>query len=40
MENMTNEMLYEVKRQRGLVKPIVGLDQQAMPRPYNEDEDF
>jgi hypothetical protein len=40
MENMTNDMLYEVKRQRGLVKPIIGLDQRAEPEPYNQDEDF
>ena len=31
MENMTSEMLYEVHRQRGDVKVITGLNQQAMP---------
>jgi len=40
MENMTSEMLYEVKRQRGLVRPVVGLDQSAMPQQVSPDEDF
>jgi hypothetical protein len=40
MENMTNEMLYEVRRQRGDLKPVVGLDQQAMPSRLEPEEDF
>lgn len=40
MESMTNDMLYEIKRQRGLVKPIIGLNQQAEPEPYDQNEDF
>jgi hypothetical protein len=40
MANMTNDMLYEVRRQRGDMKPVVGLDQSAEPAPYDPAEDF
>jgi hypothetical protein len=40
MENMTPEMLYEVKRQRGLIKPVVGANQSALPERTNPEEDF
>jgi len=40
MENVTNEQLYDLKRQRGLVRPVVGLDQPTLPQKYDPDEDF
>lgn len=40
MENMTPELLYDMKRQRGQVRPIIGLDQPALPEPVNPAEDF
>ena len=40
MENMTNDMLYELKRQRGQVKPVVGLDQHAEPQQVDPADDF
>lgn len=38
MENMSNDTLYDMKRERGLVKPVVGLDQSAMPGQADPDE--
>ena len=40
MENMTNDMLYEVRRQRGFIKPVVGANQDALPQQVPPDEDF
>lgn len=41
MENMAPEDHYEVLRQRGDVKPVVGLDQRAEPNhSLSADEDF
>jgi len=40
MENMTSDMLYEIRRQRGDMKPVVGLDQRAEPAAYDPAEDF
>lgn len=40
MSNMTNDMIYDMKRHRGEVKPVVGLDQSATPQSYNPDEDY
>jgi len=40
MENMTNDMLYEIHRQRGDMRPVVGLDQSAIPSQIDPEEDF
>ena len=40
MAGMTNEKIYELRRQQGAVRPVVGIDQPATPAPYNRDEDF
>jgi hypothetical protein len=38
MESMSNEQLYDHKRATGEVKPVVGLDQSAMPEQADPDE--
>lgn len=40
MEGMTNDKLYDLARESGRVKPIVGLDQPALPDKYDPAEDF
>jgi hypothetical protein len=35
---MSNEQLYDHKRATGEVKPVVGLDQSAMPEQADPDE--
>jgi hypothetical protein len=40
MAGMVPERQYELKRQAGKVAPIVGVDQPAMPAPYDPMEDF
>ena len=41
MENVTNDQLYDIRRQRGDLKPVVGLDQPASPQPVDpEAEDY
>lgn len=38
MENVTNERLYELSREQGKLKPVVGLDQPAMPGKADPEE--
>jgi len=38
MESMTSEKQYDMRRERGAVKPVVGLDQPATPGPADPDE--
>ncbi len=40
MEGMTNEMLYDLRRRRGELKPVVGLDQPAMPDQKVDPSEF
>jgi hypothetical protein len=40
MENVTNDDLYDIRRARGQVQPVVGVDQSAMPGPPDPAEDF
>lgn len=40
MANMAPEDVYRAKQEAGEVRPVVGVDQQAMPDPGNPDEDF
>ena len=40
MQHVSNDQLYDAKRARGQVKPVVGLDQSATPEEYNPAEDY
>jgi hypothetical protein len=40
MSNMTSEKQYELKRQKGEIAPVVGVNQQATPDEYDPLEDF
>ena len=40
MSQMTGDNLYDMARERGDVKPIVGLDQSASPEPVRPEDDF
>ena len=40
MANMSNDDHYETLQQHGGVKPIVGMDQDATPAPYDPAEDY
>lgn len=37
---MTSERQYEMRRQQGRVRPVVGVDQPAVPEKYDPSEDF
>jgi hypothetical protein len=38
MEGMTSDQLYDAKHERGQIKPVVGVDQQALPGAADPDE--
>ena len=40
MSGLSNDDLYDMKRHRGEVRPVVGLDQSALPQPPQPDEDY
>ena len=40
MSNMTPEKQYEMRRQAGQVRPVVGVDQDPAPRKYDPAEDI
>lgn len=40
MSEMTPEKLYELKRQRGQLRPVVGVNQGSEPEEYNPADDF
>lgn len=40
MAEMVSEKQYELRRRSGAVRPIVGVNQQALPEAYDPAEDF
>ena len=40
MSHMTSDKQYELKRQKGQIAPVVGVDQSATPPEYDPLEDF
>jgi len=40
MSSMTPDRFYEEQRQRGAVRPVVGIDQQPEPDAYRPEEDY
>lgn len=40
MEHMTPDVLYELRRERGEVKTVTGLDQEVTPEVYRPEDDF
>jgi hypothetical protein len=38
--NMTSEKQYELKRQQGKIRPVIGVDQRAEPDEYNPLDDI
>lgn len=40
MAEMTSEKQFELRRQQGRVRPVVGVDQRAEPEQYDPKEDF
>lgn len=40
MSEMTNEKFYDLSRQQGRVRPVVGIDQPAMPEQQVDPEEF
>jgi hypothetical protein len=40
MAEMTSDRQYELQRQQGKIRPVVGVDQKAMPKQYDPLEDI
>lgn len=40
MENLSNDQVYELRRTRGLMKPVVGVNQSAEPQQVAPEDDF